>query len=895
MYWLERFRLQARMLFRRRHELDHLDAELRFHLDQQIAENKANGMGAEEARFAALRAFGNPASLRDQTHEAWLWNWLEAWARDLRYGVRRLVRTPIFTSTAILMMALGIGANTAVFSVMNALLMQWLPVNRPQGLFYVHEIKGQEVPPNAGDNGDANMVFSEPVFEALRNRTDVFEDLVAYVPLSFFGGVPVRHGELPETAEGEEVSGNFFSGIGVRMDRGRGFTLDDERNHAAVAVLSYDYWTRSFGRNPDTLGKTLYVKGVAMTVVGITAPGFEGIRPATATDFWVPLQNRPELNIWGIPASFGTLYGSPNIWSLMMMTRLRAGVTPEQARQAVAGTFGEAAKQGIGTIDTRQWKPLLDFVRARGIAGLNKQYREPVRILMGLVFSILLIACVNVAIMLQARNSARRREFGICLAIGAGSTSLFRQLLCESLLLVASGATIGWVLAMVCTRSLAKWSGIETGLAPDRTVLFFTLAVSCAVALALGLIPLRSAARIPVANALRLTASSVQEKPNHRWSSRAVLAGQVAICLVLLMTAGLLLRTLRNYAAQNLGMEAQHLLVFGITPQGSISEQSFYRNLLDRIRQTPGVDSVSMALVRPGMGDASNTHSFVLDGVVHNEYLRSNGIGPGFFHTLGVPILAGRDIGDLDWQNPQPAALVNETFVKRYFPNLNPLGHVVAGSLCRASIVGVVQDNKYATVDEAPMPMVYCAWMRAPFSPPMEIEVRTHGPALAMLPTLRKVVAGISPDLALEKPATQEAQFETTYQHQRMFAALGVLFGILAASLVATGLYGAHSFHVNRRTTEIGLRLSLGATRGQILIMILREGLWVLIAGLAMGVPLTVLAVHPLRSLLYQMSPLDPVSFALATVGMIFVAGIAVAIPARRAVSVEPMEALRME
>ena len=679
---------------------------------------------------------------------------------NIRYALRQLRKSPIFTITAILTLALGIGANTAVFSVMNAILMQLLPVSRAEGLSYVHEANGQGEPPHAGDNGDPNTAFSEPVFEALRQRTDVFEDLIAHVPLSFFGGVAVRHGELPETAEGEEVSGNFFSGIGIRLERGRGFTLAEEKAHAPLVVLSYDYWTRSYARDPTILGQTLYVKGVPMTVVGIAAHGFKGIEPATETDFWIPFQNRAELNAWGIPAYMCTLYGSPNMWSLMMMARLRPGVTPMQAQQALAGTFGEAAKQGIGSIDPKQWKPLLEFVPARGIAGYNEHYREPLRILMGLVALVLLIACTNVAMMIQARNTVRQREFSLCLAVGAGWASIFRQLLCESLLLVSAGAALGWLFALSATRLLASWSGIETGLSPDRSVLLFALLVSALAALVFGLVPLWSAIHAPVAGVLRATAANMTTGRSRILGGRIVLAGQMAVCLVLLMAAGLLLRTLRNYATENLGMQTEGLLVFGVTPQGQTDTHVFYRTLLDRIRQVPGVESASMALVRPGMGDASNTNSFQLDGAVKNGKLRSNGIGPGFFHTMDTPILAGRDIAESDTQNTQPVVLVNETFVRKYLLNTNPLGHVIHGTICVASIVGVVQDSKYTTVDEKAVPMAYCAWMQAPLLGSMQIEVRVRGNALAALPEMRKVVAALYPNVPLEKPLTQQQQFD---------------------------------------------------------------------------------------------------------------------------------------
>jgi predicted permease len=443
--------------------------------------------------------------------------------QDVRYALRQLRKSPGFTLTVVLMLALGIGANTAVFSVMNAILMQLLPVRHPEGLSYVHIGNGQNQAPGGWNTGDGDSSFTEASFEALRQRSDVFEDLIGYVPLSNSGNVAVRFGELPEEAEGEEVSGNFFSALGARIERGRGFALDDEKQHQPIAVISYDYWTRRFARDPDILGRTLFVKGVPIAIVGVAAHGFKGIEPASSADFWIPLQNRPELNAWGSPAEDQSLYGSPIWWCLRLMARLRPGVTPMQAQQALAGTFGGVVAQAQGKIDPKDWKPLLDFIPARGIAGYNDDFREPIEILMGLVGLVLLIACTNVAMMVQARNIVRQREFSLRLAIGATKATIFRQLLSESVLLVAAGAALGCGFAVAATRMLASWSGIESGLSPDRRVLLFALAVSALAALTFGLVPLWNAMRAPVAGVLRATASGVTSTRNRVLGGRIIL------------------------------------------------------------------------------------------------------------------------------------------------------------------------------------------------------------------------------------------------------------------------------------------------------------------------------------------------------------------------------------
>ena len=820
---------------------------------------------------------------------------MRAFIEDLRFALRRLGRAPGFTSVVVLMLALGIGANTAVFSDMNSILMQLLPVARPNGLFYAHMANGEWQPPDAGNTGDSNTSFSEASFEALRQRGDVFEDLIGFVPLSLNGWVAVRHGELPEEAEGEEVSGNFFSGLSARMTLGRGFTSDDEKSHAASAVISFDYWTRSFARDPNIIGQSIYVKGVPLTIVGVTARGFKGIEPAASTDFWIPLQTRSELTAWGQPAEYHTLYGSPKWWCLRMMARLRPGISPMQAQQALSGTFAGVVKQAVGVVDPKQWKPLLDFAPARGIAGYNKEYRTPVLILMALVALVLLIACTNVVMMVQARNTAREHEFSLRMAIGAGHASIFRQLLSESLLLVAAGAAFGWLFALTATRLLALWSGIETGLSPDRTVLLFTLAISAVAAMIFGLFPLWSASHVPVEGVLRSASTNTTATRSRLTAARITLSGQIAVCLVLLVSAGLLLRTLRNFATQNLGMETQGLLVFGVTPQGGIEGHVFYRQLIDCIRQLPGVESVSIVENRPGSG-WTNNNDLMLDGVEkEGALLRSNGVGANFFHTMGVPVLAGRDIAESDTDKTEAVALVNVTFVKKYLAQTNPLGHLIGSEKERVTIVGVVGDSKYNGVDEHPMPMAYYAAMQSKSLGTMHVEVRTQSDAMAMLPALRRTVSSMYPDVPLEQPMTQHAQFEKSYEQQRLFAALGGFFAVLAALLVATGLYGAHSFRVSRRSTEIGVRMALGATRGQVLVMFLRESLWVLLIGLAAGIPLTLFAIRPLKSMLYQMSPFDMPSFLMAIIVIGLVSGLAAFLPARRAASIDPMRALRTE
>ncbi len=699
--------------------------------------------------------------------------------QNLRYAVRQMRKSPGFAFVAVITLALGIGANTAVFSVMDAVLSRMLPVRDPQRLYHLQIASGTSREERA-IRAMGTLRFQQPVFEALRQRTDVLDDVIGYVPLAI-GKVAVRYGDTPEAAQGDEVSGNFFSGLTAGIFRGRGFSLEDEKDHSQIVVISHDYWTRRFAGSAAVLGTTLFIKNVPFTIVGIAAQGFRGLEPATSTDFWIPLQSRADLNAWGNAAGDDSLY-APKCWCMPLLVRLKRGVTPAQAQNALQSTFGEAAKIGVGTIDPKEWKPLLNFDPARGIQGFNQQYKQPVRILMGLVLLVLLIACSNVALLIMARNEARQREFSLRMAVGAERGHLFRQLLTESSLLVMAGAGLGWAFAILATEALAAWSGIETGLAPNGNVLLFTLGISAISALAFGIAPLWIALRSPVSGVLRATATNMTQDRHRAFGGRVLMSAQIAVCMLLLVSAVLLLRTLRNYETQDLGMRADGLLVFGITPQTAHTPSetlTFYRTLLERIRAVPGVESATLMENRIGSGWSSNNDDDALDGVslkgrFSSTLVRSNDVGPDFFHVLGVPVLEGRDITDADTPSSLPVVVVNETFVKKFLPNTNPLGHKFRDN---RTIIGVAKDSKYRAVDEKPVPMAYFpTFQTLDRGDTMHIEVRVKGEPLSMLPTMRQVVHDIDPDVPLEKPMTQVAQFEQSYSQPKMFARLARIF-----------------------------------------------------------------------------------------------------------------------
>lgn len=825
---------------------------------------------------------------------------------DWRHSFRQWRMSPGFAVVTILTLALGIGANTAVFSVMDAVLLRSLPVENPQQLVYLHTT---DFPGGQTGYGDTSMRMQ--VYSALRQGKRVFSDLMAWVPLSTSGGIPARIGSEPEELKADMVSGNFFSGLGVAPVRGRIFTDADEQNHTPYAILSYDYWTRRFARNPSVIGETLFLKGVPFTIVGIAPHGFVGLDEGSSTDVWVPFQISDDIKPWGSsPKEKANLYGS-SWWFLLTIGRLQPGVNQQQALDYLNPIFQRAAYEGLTAqqIDKSDKPPKLFFSNTRGMAGMRETYQQPLIILMGMVILVLVIACGNVAMLLVARNAARQREFSVRIALGGSRARIFRQLLTESLFLVLAGAGLGWIFALWATKALARWSLLDRSLAPDSSVLLFTIGISLLVALLFGLAPMRSATNVPVGLALKASgATAFQDRASHR-SGRIMVALQMSMCLVLLVGAGLLVQSLRNLDNLNLGMRSQGLLVFGLTPQQQVHNdpeaEAFYRSVLDRMRTLPGVESATVLRQRLGVGWSSNTAAYVdgqLPKVSGFPSMRWNAVGPDFCHVLGIPLLLGRDFNDTDTRSSPYVVIVNQTFVKRYLPNTTAVGHTVSFGNHPGyqddkpyTIIGVTADSKYTSVREEGRPMAYFPYTQVKGNLSMQVELRTQGNPAAFLPEVRKAMNQFAPNLALLEPMTQEEQFSQSLSQDRLFARLALFFGILAGILVATGLYGIQAYKVVRRTSEIGIRMALGAQRSQVLWMVVRESLLLCAWGALIGLPVVFVEGRLLKSMLFGLPPADPLTIAAALLGLGAIAALASMVPARRASSLNPVVALRCE
>ncbi len=832
-------------------------------------------------------------------------NWLDDFLKDARYAWRLLRSSPAFAGIIVLTLALGIGANTAIFSVMNAVVLRSLPVRDPQQVVF---LRTTDLPKNTSQTGNWDSSFSIGVYEQLRADHNVLSDVIAFVPVAL-PNAAVRYGHEPEEAAADMVSGNFFTGLGVQPICGRTFADDDEKKHTQVAVLSYAYWTRRFGQTCSVIGQPLYVQGVPFTIVGVAASRFAGVESRDnggTTDLWIPLQNRPDLNAWANQDGYTlgkTFYGETNWWCLMLMGRLKPGISERAAIAQLNPLFQRAAYAPIGKPQRGEKMPNLYFATTKGIPGAREDYQTPLRVLLAMVSLILVIACGNVAMMLNARNASRQREFSVRLAIGGSRMRLFRQLLAESVLLVAAGAVLGWLFALAATRALSVWSALNESLSPDRTVLLFTLGVTAAAALLFGLAPLGGAVNTPIGLALKTSsATSFQDRGRVR-GRKLVVALQVCLCLTLLVSAGLLLRTLQNLQNVNLGIRTSGLLVFGISPQQHSDSEAirFYESLTNRIRGLPGVLSVTLMQNRIGSGWANNTTPYV-DGRKPQDkeaHMRWNAVGPGYFSTLETPILYGRDLTEADSTKAPKVVVINQTFADRYLKELNPLGHQVGLSdekhAPQYTVVGVAADAKYRGVQEPPTPMAYFPYKQVEGIGTMHVEVRTVGNPASFLPAIERAVREFAPDLPLLEPMTQQAQFDSSFSTERLIARLAIFFGLLAALLVATGLYGALSYAVTRRTAEVGVRMALGAQRGQVLWMVLKESLTVCAFGIAAGLPLALAGTRLLRSMLFGVAPGDPITVVFGLVGLMVVVLLASYIPAHRAASVDPMVALRYE
>jgi len=891
---------KLRALFRQPKPVDDLEEEVRSHLELEEQENQEAGMSPEEAHYAALRRFGNVTLAQERSREMWGWNSVEALCQDLRYGLRQLRRSPGFTAVAVITLALGIGANTAIFSLIDAVLLKTLPVKSPGELVLLGS--------KNRTGGETDYTFYYPVYQELREQTRSFMDLAAFadVPLN------VRIDGVSEpTVPGELVSGSYFSLLGIEPAAGRNIIIDDDRlpGQHPVAMISYGYWKRRLALAPAAIGKTIQIDGTPFTIIGVTPSRFLGLEVGNAPDIMVPVMMQPQV----MPEAESWLGRPVNVvnW-LHVVGRLKPGVTRVRALASTDISYRRIMAEEAGRIDEDWAKSWLneELVLAPGSTGLSelgRQFSRPLFILMVLVGLLLLIACTNVANLLLARAGARRREIAVRLAIGAGAGRLIRQLLTESLLLATVGGAGGLTLSSWATEALVNFMStgripIALNLRPDSYIIVFTLSVSLLTVVLFGLVPALRATQPNLTIALRTGANPTSGLTSSRRTGRVLVVTQIAMLVVLVVGAGLFVRSLKELIAQDAELQPERVLLVRLEPKGSdqkrgdnaIRLNNVYSALQARVQAIPGVRSVSLAGANPTNRLEAYIRVRTKDEEVASAMVQ---VFPRYFATLGIPVLYGRDFTLADMVPGAPyVAVINETLARQAFRGKNPLGRQFEFGRSLCEVIGVVKDTKYGNFRGNAPSVVYQPFLQANTGRgQMVLHVRVAGKTERIIAEVQREIQAIDPNLPAFQIETLATELNAALANERLMATLSTLFGLLALALMSIGLYGTLAYVVTQRTAEIGLRLALGARRGQVLVMTLRQALLLAAGGLAIGIPVAAGASWLVASELYEVRPADPAVILTAALLIVAVTGLAGYIPARRATKVDPMVALRYE
>ncbi|HKO04456.1 MAG TPA: ABC transporter permease [Candidatus Acidoferrales bacterium] len=921
MRWTKTLRYRLRSLVRVNRADTELDGELRFHLEKQIETNLAAGMSAHEAREAALREFGGMDQIREEARDARGLNLLYDLGRDVRLALRQLRRSPGFTAVVVLSLALGIGANTAIFTLAHAMLMQPLPVAHPEQLYRLGDRDNCCV---IGGLQGSYSIFSYPFYLLLRDHTPQFSELAAFEaePRT----MSVRRSGSPAPAQarkGQLVSGNYFSTLGVVMAVGRGITPADDRPGAApVAVMSFRAWEQDYALDPTIVGANVSLNGSAFTVVGVAARGFfgEAFRPQPA-DFWLPLSFEPTL---GGASTLGSVLDRADRGWLYVMGRLRAGASvPEaQARVNVELQQWLAGHPEIGG-DSRKEVPQQHIVVTpgnRGVTSLGDKMASSLYLLFGISGLLLLIACANIANLLLARGIAGRAHTAVQLALGASRGRLLRQALAGSAVLAFAGGLAALFVAYAGTRALLLLTFPEGTNAPitpvgSRTVLGFAFALAFVAALVFGLVPAWLNTRGDPAASLHGAGRGARDPSS--FPSKLLLVFQVALSFILLSGAGLFTATLRNLEEQRFGFQTQGRMMVQVDPAlaGYSLEQLYGLNqeISERLSRVRGVAGVSYSLYSPMEGQ-NWADDIAVEGRPPGSDDSSSWdrVGPNYFEVVGTRVLRGRSIGPEDTAASPHVAVVNETFVRRFLSGAEPIGKHLGirdkSHVYDYEIVGVVEDAIYRNARKPPRPMFFIPYFQMVDYRDADdraiqlrsnyigtIALRYSGSAGEVEQAVRRSLGEIDPNLLVLRVQTFDQQLKANFTQERNFAGLSALFSALALLLAAIGLYGVTAYRVVQRTSEIGLRIALGSSRVQVLRMVLREVLLLVLAGVAIGVPGALAATRTTASFLFGLTPEDPGILAGAVATLAGVALMAGFLPALRASRVDPMTALRHE
>jgi len=832
--------------------------------------------------------------------------------QDLRFGMRMLIKNKALTIVAVLSLALGIGANTAIFSLIDAVLLKSLPVREPEKLVFFGKGEwGVSLTEFPNRNWGS---FSYPFYRQARGLSEVFTDVAAAQlrPWTAHGAVNTNgaNGELVRI-EVQLVSGSYFSTLGVNASLGRLITDDDDRVAGAhpVAVVSHDWWERRLGGDPAAVGKTVTIDKVAYTIIGVAPKEFSGLRVLQKQDMWVPLAMEAQM-----PPAYWNGREDKTYQTNYLIARLKNGVSAERASAAINLLFKQFLQEWAGA--QAQAERLKDIQRAnieltpaaKGLPGLRLRFSLSLRILMAVVGVVLLIACANVANLLLARAAARQKEFAVRLAMGAGRTRMIRQLLTESLLLSGLGAAAGIVLAWRLSRILLLMASngpeaLPLNLTPNVRVLGFTLAASLLSALIFGTAPALRAARIEPNSSLKGGKGAAQGASQSRFG-KALVVAQVALSLLLLVGAGLFVRTLINLRSLPSGYDQENVLLvsadIAATGYQGAQRSALLRELEEKVKTLPGVRAASFSLVVFNQGFWPAT-IFTRDlNAMDRErrVIRNNVVGQDYFTTMGIPLLEGRVFGPQDTNQVLPVAVISETLARRFFPGGSPLGKRFGmdrpESGYQFEIIGVVKDSKYQSLAEPPEPNAYYIHSQIPF-PLNNLVIRYSGSPDALIPQVRRAITEVNRALPIDGVISLSEHIGLSLAQERLVARLATFFGLLALLLACVGLYGVMSYAVARRTNEIGIRMALGAMRGNVIWLVLREALALVGAGVVIGLLASFAATKTVSTLLFGLKPNDPLTIAVAMLLLLAVAALSAYLPARRASRVDPMAALREE
>jgi predicted permease len=830
--------------------------------------------------------------------------------QDIRYGIRILLKKPGFTLIAVLSLALGIGANTAIFSLLDAVLIKSLPVHEPEKLVLFGD--GRDIGRTTGFPNHSWDLFSYPFYRQAQERTDVFSGLASVLSLTW-----TTHGFVNASSDIEQikvqlVSGTYFNVLGVNAERGRVLTDADDQTPGGhpVAVVSHAWWEQRLGGDPSAIGKTITIDQTSYSIVGVAPKEFFGTTVGVAPDLWVPLAMEKQL-----PPAHWDGRNAEDAQSLYLIGRLKDGVSAAQAGAVVNLLFKQSLAARAGAQPTAQ--RLQDIQKAnieltsvsRGLSTLREQFSVSLKVLMGVVALVLLIASANVANLLLAHGAARRREFAVRMAVGAGRMRLVRQLFTESALLAVLGGVAGVGLAWWGSRLLLLMASdgpeaLPVDVTPNIRVLGFTIGASLLCAVVFGIAPALRAARTEPNTSLKggkTGALTTMRNP----LAKAFVVAQVALSLLLLVGAGLFLRTLINLQNIPSGFNLENVLLFQIDTSAPGYKDddpklpAFLREIEDKTRSIPGVQAASFAFITFNQGFwTSRAYTRDQNLTDNQRRVRHNIVGPDFFSAVGLPLVQGRGFGPQDTDKSQQVAVISESMAQRFFPGASPVGRRfgIEGpeSTEQIEVIGVVKDAKYGSLTEEFRPMAFYPYTQKP-DVLSNFVVRYSGSAGSVVPQIRETLKQINRNLPIDDVVPFSDHIGRSLVQQKLVARLASFFGLLALLLACVGLYGVMSYGVARRTNEIGIRMALGARARSVLWLVLREALMLVVIGLVVGVLVSLAVTKTAASLLYELKPNDPLTIAFATLLLAGVAALAGYLPARRAARVDPMVALREE